>query len=122
MTEESVTLEQENILGEYHSKVTFISFFFVQNDLRDKSAALTNQMWLLYITFEDFICLSYPGQSETILSTRLDINNYLKTHNITTKRDKYKNLPCDNSDKATKETCPISTSIRHIKTSRVDND
>ena len=24
MTEESVTLEQENILGEYHSKVTFV--------------------------------------------------------------------------------------------------
>lgn len=79
----------------------------LQNDLRDKSAALTNQMWLLYITFEDFICLSYPGQSEKVLSTRLDINNYIKTHNITTKRDKYKNLPCDNLDKATKETCEV---------------
>ncbi|XP_052073061.1 uncharacterized protein LOC127711147 [Mytilus californianus] len=62
-------------------------------------------MWLLYVTFEDFICLSYPAKSAAVLSTRVDINHYFNTGPFSAKRRKSKKRHRDSPDKATEETC-----------------
>ncbi|VDI68609.1 Hypothetical predicted protein [Mytilus galloprovincialis] len=62
-------------------------------------------MWLLYVTFEDFICLSYPTKSAAVLSTRVDINNYINTGPISAKRRKSNKRHRDSPDKAIEETC-----------------
>lgn len=65
-------------------------------------------MWLLYVTFEDFICLSHPGHSAAVLSNRVDINNHIKT----TKRLKSKQ---QSNDKAIEETCEVSSQILNLR-------
>ncbi|XP_060079145.1 uncharacterized protein LOC132558577 [Ylistrum balloti] len=36
-------------------------------------------MWLLYVTFEDFVCLKYPNKSKEILTTRINIDTYISS-------------------------------------------
>ncbi|OWF34640.1 uncharacterized protein LOC110443949 [Mizuhopecten yessoensis] len=34
-------------------------------------------MWLLYVTFEDFVCLKHPNKSKELLTTSIDIDAYI---------------------------------------------
>ncbi|XP_033744685.1 uncharacterized protein LOC117330489 isoform X2 [Pecten maximus] len=36
-------------------------------------------MWLLYVTFEDFVCLKYPNKSKEVLTTRINIDAYISS-------------------------------------------
>ncbi|XP_046355929.2 uncharacterized protein LOC124134874 isoform X2 [Haliotis rufescens] len=46
-------------------------------DLRAQSESLTRQMWLLYATFEDVICINHPHRAAALLATSVDIDHYL---------------------------------------------
>lgn len=76
-------------------------FNIVKDGLRSSGNELTNQMWLMYVTFEDFICLTYPEKSEEILSSHVNINTYFNTR----KSHKSSKQTSDNTGKATEETC-----------------
>ncbi|XP_069141302.1 uncharacterized protein [Argopecten irradians] len=36
-------------------------------------------MWLLYVTFEDFVCLKYPNKYTEVLTTRINIDAYISS-------------------------------------------
>lgn len=49
----------------------------MQWDLRTTSRSLSHQMWLLYVTFEDLLCVRHPSLSCHLLSTRVNIDDFL---------------------------------------------